>query len=131
MKRQKRGSKKLMELAAFDELDYDDDDDEEGVDIPLRDMKEWFEKKPAGFGEGKEYDTSLEDKLVEELEQSRKAQIVNINNLKNNPSLGTSNKDKEATKGLLLNLVPLYSVFCFFILDFYVICLFCIGKNLC
>ncbi|KAL5723598.1 hypothetical protein ACHQM5_006978 [Ranunculus cassubicifolius] len=99
VKKQKRGSKKSLELAAFDELDDDDEDeDEEGVfSIPLSGMTEWFDKKPSGFGEGKEYDTSVEDKLLEELEQSRKAQIVNINNLKKNPSLGNP-KDQQVSK---------------------------------
>ncbi|PIA62188.1 hypothetical protein AQUCO_00200293v1 [Aquilegia coerulea] len=100
LKKQKKGSNSLIEMDDFDDFDDDDeeDEDEEGEFIPLANMKEWLEKKPRGFGEGKEYDTSLEEKLLEELEQSRKAQIVNINNLKKNPSLGTSKKEKEVTK---------------------------------
>lgn len=72
-----------------DENDYDGVDEEDEMLLPLENMKKWFDNKPRGFGEGKEYDTSVEDKLLEELEQSRKAQLVNINNLKNNPILPT------------------------------------------
>lgn len=91
----------------------DDDDDEEF--IPLNNMKKWMKNKPRGFGEGKVYDTLVEDKLMEEIEQSRKAQLANINNLKNNPlqpSLIPGNRQLEKGKipfffFFLLNLVIL------------------------
>lgn len=67
-----------------DEEDEGDEDDDE-VFIPLRNMKEWLQNKPRGFGEGKVYDTKIEDELMEEIEQSRRAQLANINNLKNSP----------------------------------------------
>lgn len=76
------------------EIEGDDDDDEDGFVIPLRNMKKWVANKPPGFGEGKEYDTSLEDKLMEEIEQSRKAQLANIDKLKNGPAGTSSKKDK-------------------------------------
>ncbi|KAA8533101.1 hypothetical protein F0562_033366 [Nyssa sinensis] len=76
-----------------DNDDDDDDDDEEGF-IPLRNMKEWIENKPRGFGEGKVYDTSIEDKLFEEMEQSRQAQLANINKLKNNPEKPNTKKEQ-------------------------------------
>ncbi|KAF9625715.1 hypothetical protein IFM89_026295 [Coptis chinensis] len=102
VKKQKRGSKNLLELAAFNELDDDEEDEEdgeeEGMFIPLSGMSEWFENKPSGFGVGKEYDTSIEEKLFEELEQSRKAQAANIAKLKSNPSLAGSKKEKQVTK---------------------------------
>ncbi|KAK7274325.1 hypothetical protein RIF29_15408 [Crotalaria pallida] len=44
----------------------EDDDDTEM--LRLEKMRKLFEKKPKGFGEGKVYDTSLEDKLLEELQ---------------------------------------------------------------
>ncbi|KAK2985328.1 hypothetical protein RJ640_029472 [Escallonia rubra] len=75
--------------------DYDEnDDDDEGVVIPLKNMKQWLQNRPRGFGEGREYDTSVEDKLFEELEQSRLAQLANINKLKNSPEGVTSKKEK-------------------------------------
>ncbi|KAF5190570.1 Ribonuclease h protein [Thalictrum thalictroides] len=98
VKKQKKSSKSLIEMDDFDEFDDEEEEDEEGAFIPLSGMKEWLEKKPRGFGEGKEYDTSLEEKLLEELEQSRKAQIMNINNLKKNPLLSSSKKEKEVIK---------------------------------
>ncbi|CAI9092845.1 OLC1v1028187C2 [Oldenlandia corymbosa var. corymbosa] len=99
---QKQGSHSVLEVEDFDEdggfwedddeeefseeIDNDDGDgDEDEEFIPLVNMKQWLAKKPRGFGEGKVYDTSIEDKLMEEIEQSRKAQLANINNLKNNP----------------------------------------------
>ncbi|PWA46729.1 nucleotide-binding alpha-beta plait domain-containing protein [Artemisia annua] len=51
-------------------------------------MRQWTQNKPRGFGEGKVYDTSVEDKLLEELEQSRAAQNANVENLKKNPQDG-------------------------------------------
>ncbi|XP_024989542.1 uncharacterized protein LOC112524119 [Cynara cardunculus var. scolymus] len=73
----------------FEEEDEDEDEEEdEGIVVPLRNMREWTQNKPRGFGEGKVYDTSIEDKLMEELEQSRVAQLANVTNLKNNPEDG-------------------------------------------
>ncbi|KAJ6351168.1 hypothetical protein OIU78_007158 [Salix suchowensis] len=68
-----------------DELDYDDKDGEEEEEeefMPFGKMKKWLETKPGGFGGSKVYDTRIEDKLLEEIEQSRLAQAANINNLK-------------------------------------------------
>ncbi|KAL7091606.1 hypothetical protein ACP275_12G116100 [Erythranthe tilingii] len=77
----------------------DEEDDGEEVFVPLENMKKWLASRPSGFGEGKMYDTSVEDKLVEELEQSRKAQLANLNKLKHgsvnpNPKKLTTNQDK-------------------------------------
>ncbi|KAK9063429.1 hypothetical protein SSX86_017299 [Deinandra increscens subsp. villosa] len=69
-----------------DEIDEEDED--EDIIVPLSNMRQWTRNKPRGFGEGKVYDTSMEDKLLEELEQSRVAQVANITNLKNNPKDG-------------------------------------------
>lgn len=67
-----------------DELDYDDKDEDEDEEefMPFGEMKKWLETKPRGFGGSKVYDTRVEDKLLEEIEQSRLAQAANINNLK-------------------------------------------------
>uniref|UniRef100_A0A2P2J983 Uncharacterized protein LOC8281932 isoform X2 n=1 Tax=Rhizophora mucronata TaxID=61149 RepID=A0A2P2J983_RHIMU len=87
----------------FEEEDYDDnDDDEKEVEkeefVPFGRMKRWFENKPAGFGEGKVYDTSIEDKLLDEIEQSRKAQAANLNNLKNNRVKPATKKGEHKKK---------------------------------
>ncbi|XP_071688639.1 uncharacterized protein [Rutidosis leptorrhynchoides] len=74
-----------------DEEEEEEDDDD--IIVPLRNMREWTRNKPLGFGEGKVYDTSVEDKLLEELEQSKVAQIANINNLKKNPEDGNPKKE--------------------------------------
>ncbi|CAO2831464.1 unnamed protein product [Amaranthus hypochondriacus] len=83
----------------FDDEDYDfnDDDDEDFDDdeeveedndeddelmIPVHKMNDWLEKKPKGFGEGKEYDASLEDKILEEIAQSLKTHIEKFDKLK-------------------------------------------------
>lgn len=93
-----------MEIHDFEEDDdfFDDEEEEEEETgfhedeefIPLTDMKKWLESKPRGFGEGKAYDTSIEDKLMEEIEQSRKAQVANFNNLKNKPAKAISKKEQ-------------------------------------
>ncbi|CAN4094764.1 unnamed protein product [Withania somnifera] len=92
-----------------DEDDNNDDDDE--VIIPLRNMKKWLENKPRGFGVDKVYDTSVEDKLMEEIEQSRKAQLANVNKLNNNPVKANNSKhiqqDKVVQDGLRVRLVNL------------------------
>ncbi|XP_031258267.1 uncharacterized protein LOC116116311 [Pistacia vera] len=90
----------IVEMDGSD-FDDDEDDDDEGMFLPFGEMKRWLESKPRGFGEGKAYDTSVEEKLLEEMEQSRQAQIANINKLKNNPvsispkKLDGSNKASE------------------------------------
>ncbi|XP_031123364.1 uncharacterized protein LOC116026059 [Ipomoea triloba] len=91
-KSESESGKFLLDMEDFDgaddfeeDGDGDDDDDDDEVFVPLRNMKEWLQNKPRGFGEGKVYDTSIEDELMEEIEQSRRAQLANINNLKNNP----------------------------------------------
>ncbi|KAF3431322.1 hypothetical protein FNV43_RR26053 [Rhamnella rubrinervis] len=61
--------------------DIDEEDDDESIFLPFGKMKKWLENKPRGFGEGKEYDTLLEDKLFEEMEQSRKTRAANLNKL--------------------------------------------------
>lgn len=110
-KSQGKGGNDLLEMDDFEDFDVDDDDlfeeevdleeegedddeeEEEGEFIPLNNMKKWQRNKPRGFGEGKEYDTSVEDKLMEEIEQSRRAQLANINKLKNNPVKPNSKKE--------------------------------------
>lgn len=79
------------------EEEEEDEDEEEDEFIPLRSMKEWYANKPRGFGEGKVYDTSLEEKLAAEIERSRRAQLANINKLKSSP--GSTSKSSE---GVLL-----------------------------
>jgi outer membrane biogenesis lipoprotein LolB len=66
--------------------------DEDGMLLPLEKMKQWLKNKPRGFGEGKVFDTSIEDKLLEEMEQSAQAQVANVNKLKNDPIQPTSTK---------------------------------------
>lgn len=84
----------------MDDDDVDEDDDEDDGIIPIRNMKKWLENKPTGFGEGKEYDTSVEDKLAQEIEQSRLAQLANINKLKSNPqSSNAKNQQVRKPKG--------------------------------
>ncbi|BBG94124.1 hypothetical protein Prudu_002332 [Prunus dulcis] len=85
-KKQRKGGVELLEMDDSDdeELDLDldgsddelggDGDDEEDTFVPFGKMKKWLEKKPRGFGEGKEYDISIEEKLLEEMEKSRQAQ---------------------------------------------------------
>ncbi|XP_031252479.1 uncharacterized protein LOC116110391 [Pistacia vera] len=96
------------------DFDDDEDDDDEGIFLPFGEMKRWLESKPRGFGEGKAYDTSVEEKLLEEMEQSRQAQIANINKLKNNPvsispkKLDGSNKASEVIpSGIRVRLINL------------------------
>ena len=62
-------------------------------------MNKWFEKKPRGFGEGKVYDTSVEDKLLEEMRQSRIAQAENLKKLMSNPVKHASNESVQKKKG--------------------------------
>lgn len=67
------------------EAEGDGDEEDEGEFLPMEKMKKWLEKKPRGFGVGKKYETSIEDKLLDEIEQSWKAQAANLNKLKNDP----------------------------------------------
>ncbi|GLU03048.1 hypothetical protein SLE2022_202670 [Rubroshorea leprosula] len=86
------------EFLGVEDDEGDGDGDDEGMFLPLGKLKKWLEKKPRGFGEGKVYDTSIEDKLLDEMRQSREAQIANINKLKNNPIKPDSKKDHQKKK---------------------------------
>nr|XP_043624884.1 uncharacterized protein LOC122596383 [Erigeron canadensis] len=87
----------------FDDSDFEEDDEEEDdVIVPLRNMRQWVRNKPLGFGEGKVYDTSVEDKLLQELEQSKVAQIANLNNLKKL----NSNDENQLPKQKVPQVVP-------------------------
>ncbi|TKY69813.1 hypothetical protein E2542_SST06095 [Spatholobus suberectus] len=87
-----------------EEEDIDDGGDDEGM-LPLDKMNKWFEKKPKGFVEGKVYDTSVEDKLLEEMRQSRIAQATNLKRLKSNPVKRASNQSDQNKKDA--QLVPI------------------------
>ncbi|KAL0385594.1 UNVERIFIED_CONTAM: hypothetical protein Sradi_2953700 [Sesamum radiatum] len=108
-KTKKNGDFSLTEMEGPDEFEDDfddefldveddgefegDEDDDDDVVVPLQNMKRWLENRPRGFGEGKVYDTSIEDKLMEEIEQSRKAQLANLNKLKNSPVNPSTKKE--------------------------------------
>lgn len=88
----------------FDDEEEDDDGDEDddgSIMLPMEKMKKWLESKPRGFGEEKVYDTSIEDNLLEEIEQSREAQAANLNKLKNDPRKPDSKKYEQKKKGLI------------------------------
>lgn len=95
-KKELRGSTNLVEIEEeFDEEGEDeeeegeedevDEEEEEEEIVGYDEMKEWLEKKPKGFGEGKVYDTSVEDKLFEEMQKSKQVQALNLKKLKTNP----------------------------------------------
>lgn len=103
---QRKGSDSVLEVEDFDEDDEffeegeegfteEEDEDEDDEFIPMLEMKQWLKNKPRGFGEGKVYDTSIEDKLMDEIEQSRRAQLANINNLKKNHGRSISKRDQS------------------------------------
>ncbi|XP_068643069.1 uncharacterized protein [Aristolochia californica] len=81
-----------------DVAEEDEEEDDEMVVIPFREMKRWFENRPKGFGEGKDYDTSLEETLWQEIEQSKKAQIANINKLKSGSAVSSPKREKAIGK---------------------------------
>ncbi|KAF5741043.1 hypothetical protein HS088_TW10G00038 [Tripterygium wilfordii] len=85
-------------VSALNKGDGDDGEDEE-YSSPFEWMETWMENKPTGFGEGKVYDTSIEDALVEEIEHSRRVQLANVNKLKHNPILPGPKKDGTKKKG--------------------------------
>ncbi|CAK8536976.1 unnamed protein product [Lathyrus sativus] len=117
-KKQGSGSVNLVEIERDfdDENDEDvsfeyDEEDEEDVAAAADDnddveeeigasdaMRKWFEKKPKGFGEGKVYDTSIEDKMLEELQRSKRAQAANLKKLKTNPINNASKNDAQKKK---------------------------------
>lgn len=82
----------------------DEEGEEEGADLDLHmgEMRRWFACKPKGFGEGKVYDTFVEERLLEEIEQSRSAQLANLAKL-NSPTSSASNSGKATNnaKGIV------------------------------
>ena len=104
---------KLEEIEKFevieDGFEFDDDDDDEEFEedndelmVPVHKMNEWLEKKPKGFGEGKEYDASLEDKILEEIAQSLKTHIEKFDKLKKEGKIPKSKNEiqDELFKGI-------------------------------
>ncbi|KAK9664499.1 hypothetical protein RND81_14G046800 [Saponaria officinalis] len=79
----------------LDDIDDDDDeiDEDEELMVPFHKMDAWLKRKPKGFGEGKVYDTSIEDKLLEELEKIREAQLANVDKLKNIAKVNETQKE--------------------------------------
>lgn len=92
MRKKRKGGNKLLEMDDSDDEDDDDvdggdeelelgldgeDEDDEGLLVPFGEMKKWLEKKPRGFGEGKVYDTPIEDKLLEELQAGTATKLQN------------------------------------------------------
>ena len=55
----------------FQDEDEDNFQDEDEILLPLKNTREWHAARPRGFGEGKVYDTSIEDKLLQEMEHVR------------------------------------------------------------
>lgn len=81
-----------------DDDDYvlDEQDDGDEPLMPLEEMARWLDNKPAGFGEGKTYDTTLEEELLEEMERSRKVQLANSNKFKSeNKSTAAARPKKQ------------------------------------
>lgn len=103
----------LIDVEDDGEFEGDESDDDDEVIVPLQNMKEWLENRPRGFGEGKVYDTSVEDELMEEIEWSRKAQLANVNELKSNPMKANSKKElpKQDKGDLFLDLILLHMLF--------------------
>ncbi|XP_075656915.1 uncharacterized protein LOC142627022 isoform X1 [Castanea sativa] len=87
-----------------DDDDEEEEEEEEEMFVPFENMKNWTKNKPRGFGEGKVYDTGVEDELLEELENSIQAQATNVRNLKKNPIMPSSKKDHQ--KGTAPEVVP-------------------------
>ncbi|KAF5443193.1 hypothetical protein F2P56_035772 [Juglans regia] len=102
----------LPEMDGFDDVEEEDEFDDDNVDeeeddevlVPFENMRQWLKNKPCGFGDGKMYDTSVEDKLLEEMEQSKQAQATNVMKLKNDPIKPNSMKD--AQKNIAPEVVP-------------------------
>ncbi|KAL2629092.1 hypothetical protein R1flu_013778 [Riccia fluitans] len=69
--------KKRSPVLDFDEDDEDEDeDDSDNEDDEFLNMEEWMKKKPVGFGAGKVYDTTLEERLLEEIKRDELAQAA-------------------------------------------------------
>ncbi|KAL6189817.1 hypothetical protein ACLB2K_036218 [Fragaria x ananassa] len=92
VRKKRKGGNKLLEMDDSDDEDDDDvdggdeelelgldgeDEDDEGLLVPFGEMKKWLEKKPRGFGEGKVYDTPIEDKLLEQLQAETATKLQN------------------------------------------------------
>ncbi|KAM1194306.1 hypothetical protein ACFX15_020615 [Malus domestica] len=110
-KRQRRGGvvtdddsddEEELELDGSDDVfGGEEEDDDEDAFVPFGKMKKWLERKPRGFGEGKEYDISIEEKLLEEIEKSKKAQAEsNLAKLSEKPnSKGDQSKNSSKSVG--------------------------------
>ncbi|URD72770.1 hypothetical protein MUK42_09380 [Musa troglodytarum] len=86
--RQRRGRQSGAEDEDDASVEGAEEEEEEGDEaaMPFQEMRQWLRNKPAGFGEGKTYDTRLEDELWEEMERSRKVLLVSANKHKNEPT---------------------------------------------
>lgn len=84
-----------------DEYEYEDEDEYEYEDD--RETRQWKANQPTGFGHGKTYDTSLEDKLLAEVEQSRKA---NSKSDKHDRKVKDEKQHKEPIRHKALESIP-------------------------
>ncbi|XP_072970000.1 uncharacterized protein [Typha angustifolia] len=90
-----------------EELEEGEEEEEEEEDdspaMPFDEMRRWLEKKPQGFGEGKAYDTAVEEEILKEMERSRQAQLASINKLKKDPKVQTK---KEGRPEKIIDAIP-------------------------
>ncbi|KAH7438225.1 hypothetical protein KP509_04G006400 [Ceratopteris richardii] len=60
--------------------------------------EEDLQYKPRGFGEGKDYDTSLEDKLLEEIEHEKEARVAALHKRRKNATAIKSSTSKSTSQ---------------------------------
>ncbi|KAL2652240.1 hypothetical protein R1flu_020368 [Riccia fluitans] len=88
--------KKRSPVLDFDEDDEDEDeDDSDNEDDGFLSMDEWMKKKPVGFGAGKVYDTTLEERLLEEIKRDELAQAAAKAAFKNKKSTSAVKQAKK------------------------------------
>lgn len=71
----KHDSIRSVVLESDEDEDVGDGDEEDEEFVPFKEMRRWEANKPAGFGEGKVYDTTVEERLLEEMERERMAML--------------------------------------------------------
>ncbi|OAY84149.1 hypothetical protein ACMD2_19703 [Ananas comosus] len=96
----RRGREDEEEEYDQSEDEGDDDDDDAEAAMPFAEMRRWLERKPRGFGEGRMYDTAVEDRLLEEMERSRAAQLANVSNLRSQPARREKKQDDPPGKSV-------------------------------
>lgn len=91
----------------LDDDEEEDDDEQDDEATGVVDMEEWMRRKPPGFGL-QEYDTSVEDRLLAEIEAEKAAKAAISSKKKKVKNPAGKASDKQGAFLISLCLLPIF-----------------------